>query len=124
MKKMCYLLFCFINSVAFVIGWLAIIIVTFKVLLGPACFQELRDKAFAALLAFVMKDRLKETLWDTMTELFSSMGRLKSVEPELSKKNALKILEVGCWGLFTIDKLTLVVLCKLPSGHGKSGSQQ
>ena len=105
MKKMCYLLFCFINSFAFVVGWLAIIIVTFKVLFGPASFQQLRDKAFAALLAFVMKDVFKEALWDTMTELFSSMGRLKSFEPELSKKNALKILEVGYWGLFSIDEL-------------------
>ena len=97
---MWHILFCFLDNVAHALGWLVVVIVTSKVALGPTYFKIVRDKAFANFLQFVMKDKLKEALKNTKTDLFSSMGSLKSVNPELSKKNALSILEVMLYCYF------------------------
>lgn len=86
---------CILNCIAYVVGWVVLIAMTLKVALGPAYFQSLRDKAFAYFMEYFMKTDLKETLQQTKTELFSSMNNLKSSDQDLSKNNALNILEVG-----------------------------
>ena len=93
--KMWNICFSFLNGIAYIIGWLVIIIVSIRVAVGPTQFQELRNCLYANLVAFVLKDRLKEALKTTKTDLFSSMTTLKSVDPQLSKRNALLILEVS-----------------------------
>ncbi|XP_043191105.1 methyltransferase-like protein 7A isoform X2 [Amphibalanus amphitrite] len=93
--KMFLFLLCLANSLACITGWLLIIVVTIKVLVGPTRFQEIRNWLYANLVEFVMKDRLKGALNSTKADLFSSMASLKSFDNELSKKNALVILEIG-----------------------------
>ena len=88
-------MFYLLNSLAHITGWIVIILVTIRVGLGPTRFQEVRNLLYANLVAHFLKDRLKGALKTTKTELFSSMTRLKSVDPELIKKKALVILEVS-----------------------------
>ena len=86
---------CILNYVAFVVGWITLIIVTLKVVLGPKTFKTLRDKAFAYFMEYYAKEGFQTALQQSKTELFSSMKLLKSSDEKLAKTKALNILEVS-----------------------------
>ncbi|XP_037079761.1 methyltransferase-like protein 7A [Pollicipes pollicipes] len=86
---------CLTDSIVFILGWFVLITVMMKIIFGPTRVQQLRDKVFAAVMNFIMKDSLRRSFESTKKELFSSLKAVKSAHLELQKKNALNILEVG-----------------------------
>ena len=88
------LISCFLNYVAWLVGWVVLISVTLKVGLGPVYFQSLRGKAFAYFMEYCAKEDLKQALQQTKTDLFSSLKLVKSYDENLARKKAINILEV------------------------------
>ena len=89
------LITCFFNCLAYVVGWVVLIVTTLKVALGPVYFQSLRGRAFAYFMDRTIKEEFRIIFQQCKLELFSSMKNLQSSDQELSKKNALNILEVS-----------------------------
>jgi len=92
---MLYLIYYPLNFLAFVLGWILIIVTTLKVLYGPNWLQERRSKYFARMWILNGEDIYKKATRKTKDDLFSSMKDLESADPELRNKKALNILEVG-----------------------------
>ena len=88
------LITCFFNCLAYVVGWVVLVVTALKVALGPVYFQTLRGRAFAYLMNKVIKEEFMIIFHQCKQELFSSMKNLESSDKELSKKKALNILEV------------------------------
>ncbi|KAF0295055.1 Methyltransferase-like protein 7A [Amphibalanus amphitrite] len=89
------LISCVLNYMAWVVGWVTLVVVTLKVVLGPVYFESLRGRAFAYFMEYLAKEELRKSLQQSKIDLFSSMKLIKSSDQELSKKNALNILEIG-----------------------------
>lgn len=91
---MLYWIYYFLSFIATLLGWLILIATSIKIALGRKRFQKLKNRYFAALTVRLAKTEMKD-LQSTKEKLFSDMKELKSADPELLKKKALNILEVG-----------------------------
>ncbi|XP_037068056.1 methyltransferase-like protein 7A [Pollicipes pollicipes] len=88
-------MYCLLSCIASILGWLLLITVVANVAFGPARIQAFRDMIFAMMMNSSIKDAQKVLFESTKKELFSSLKEVKSADPEMQKKNALNILEVG-----------------------------
>ncbi|KAF0292965.1 Methyltransferase-like protein 7A [Amphibalanus amphitrite] len=83
------------NWICLLVGWLVFPAILFKIAVGAERFKASQDWLFAFLTEYTMKEDERAMLRTTKLELFSSLKDLKSADPELLKKKALNILEIG-----------------------------
>ena len=82
------------NWMATLVGSLVLPAILYKIAVGGKRFKASQDWLFAFLTEYTMKEDERALLRTTKLELFSSLKDLKSTDPELLKKKALRILEV------------------------------
>lgn len=92
---MLYYMFVLFNWLATAVGWIVLPAIMLKIVVGAERFQLYRDWLFAFLTEHTMKEDERALLKTIKEELFSTLKDLKSADPELLKKKALNILEIG-----------------------------
>ncbi|XP_037094276.1 methyltransferase-like protein 7A, partial [Pollicipes pollicipes] len=85
----------FLNIIVLTLGWYTLVNIVKRTALGRGRAQQFDNMIGATLMYFIMKDSLKKFYESPKKEVFASLEELKSADPELQKKNALNILEVG-----------------------------
>jgi len=86
---------CLLNYTALLLGWLLLIVTFLKVAFGLPWYNTMKQKIFAWFMDTYDKHMFKIATDNAKKNLFSSIKDIKSSDPELRKKNALNILEIG-----------------------------